>query len=324
MEEAIKKLATQFNFVPVVENAGALRLATRFVLCGMGGSHLSADLLKIYDPRLNIHVHHDYGLPAHSDERFSDAMFIASTYSGNTEEVLDFAEQALAKKYNLVVVALGGQILEWARANGVPYIQIPDTGIQPRSAVGFSIIALAKLMGGDEAVAELAHLGTKLSPLKLDVFGEKLAAELHGKVPVIYSSRTNLPIAYNWKIKFNETAKIPAFCNVFSELNHNEMTGFDVTPGTKALSANFHFIFLADAADYRKITLRMHVTKKMYENRGLGVSVIELTGETVFEKIFNALTIADWTAFHLSQHYGTEPDAVPMVEEFKKLIAAAA
>lgn len=324
MEEAIKKLATQFNFVPVIENAAALRPATHFVLGGMGGSHLSADLLKIYDPRFNIHVHHDYGLPHLSDERFADAMFIASSYSGNTEEVLDFAEKALAKKYNLVVVGLGGHIIAWAKEHGVPYIQLPDTGIQPRSAVGFSIIALAKLMGGDAAVAELAHLGTKLSPLKLDVVGEKLAQELRGKVPIIYSSRTNIPIAYNWKIKFNETAKIPAFHNMFSELNHNEMTGFDIIPATKALSSNFHFIFLADANDNRKITLRMHVTKKMYEDRGLPVSVIEIAGDTPFEKIFNTLTIADWTAFHLSQFYGTEPDAVPMVEEFKKLIAAAA
>lgn len=323
MEEAIKKLATQFNFVPTIQNAAALRPATSFVLGGMGGSHLSADLLKIYDPRLNIHVHHDYGLPHLSDERFGAAMFIASSYSGNTEEVLDFAEKALAKKYNLVVVGLGGHIIAWAQQHGVPYIQLPDTGIQPRSAVGFSIIALAKLMSGDAAVAELAQLGTKLSPLKLDTLGQKLADELRGKVPIIYSSPVNLPIAYNWKIKFNETAKIPAFCNMFSELNHNEMTGFDVVPSTRPLSERMHFIFLADTADNRKITLRMHVTKKMYEDRGFGVSVIEIAGDTVFEKIFNTLTIADWAALHLARLYGTEPDAVPMVEEFKKLIAVA-
>ena len=197
MEDAIKGLSTQFNFIPTIENADALKPADSFVVCGMGGSHLSAGLLKIYNPAYNIHVHRDYGLPTLSEKRFANSMFIASSYSGNTEEVIDFAAAAYGKKHNVVAIAIGGKLIEWAQKNGVPYIQLPDTGIQPRSAVGFSIIALAKLVGGDEAVGQLNLLGTRLSPLRLDAAGQELARTLHGKVPVVYASRTNLPIAYN-------------------------------------------------------------------------------------------------------------------------------
>lgn len=321
MEDAIKGLSTQFNFIPTVENSDVLKPADSFVVCGMGGSHLSAGLLKIYNPAFNIHVHRDYGLPALSEQRFAQSMFIASSYSGNTEEVIDFAMAAHAKKHNVVAVAIGGKLIEWAEKNGVPYIKLPDTGIQPRNAVGFSIIALAKLVGGDEAVGQLNLLGTRLSPLRLDPVGQELSRTLQGKVPVIYASRTNLPIAYNWKIKFNETAKIPAFYNVFSELNHNEMTGFDVIDSTRNLSAQMHFIFLSDASDHAQISRRMDVTKKMYEERGLGVTTMPLTGDSVFEKIFNSLTTADWTALYLARLYGTEPEQVPMVEEFKRLVS---
>ena len=320
MDETIKNIATQFNFRPIVENETRLKPADSFVLCGMGGSHLAAGLLKIYNPFLDIYIHRDYGLPPLSKKRFGKALFIASSYSGNTEEVVDFAENAFAARHDLAVIATGGRLIEFARRNGLPYIKMPDTGIQPRNALGFSTLSLAKLTGDDDTLIELQGLGSKLRPDGLKEQGETLAEELKGKIPIVYSSRANLAIAYNWKIKFNESAKIPAFYNVFPELNHNEMNGFDIADRTKELSSRFHFIFLEDADDQPKIMRRMEVLAKLYEERGLPVKVISLAGETIFERIFNSLILADWVALSLSKIYGTEPAQVPMVEEFKKLI----
>ncbi len=321
MEETIKKFSDQFKFEPVIENELNFSPRNSFVLCGMGGSHLSAGLIKIYNPNLDIYIHRDYGLPLLSEKRFKESLFIASSYSGNTEEVIDFAKKAREKKYNLAVVAIGGKLIEFAKKNSVPYIKIPDTGIEPRCATGFSIVALAKLLEGDEAVTELHKLGTKLNPLKWEEQGKKLASDLEGKIPLVYTSRSNLSIAYNWKIKFNETSKIPAFHNVFPELNHNEMAGFDRIDSTKKLSDKFYFIFIEDSDDHPKIMRRMEVTRKLFMDRELPMTVIPLTGHTVFEKIFNSLTLADWTALHLSRIYETVADKVLMVEEFKKLIA---
>ena len=261
------------------------------------------------------------GLPLLSKKRFGNALFIASSYSGNTEEVVDFAENAFAARYNLAVIATGGRLIEFARKNGLPYIKMPDTGIQPRNALGFSMLSLVKLVGDDDALFELHELGSKLRPSGPKEQGEVLAGELQGKIPVIYSSRANLAIAYNWKIKFNESAKIPAFYNVFPELNHNEMNGFDALGKAKELSSRFHFTFLEDADDQPRIMRRMEVLAKLYLERGLPVKVVTLSGETIFEKIFNSLMLADWTAFSLAKIYGNEPALVPMVEEFKKLIA---
>lgn len=321
MDETIKNIASQFDFKPIIENEAKLKPTDSFVLCGMGGSHLAAGLLKIYNPYLDIYVHRDYGLPSLSKKRFGKALFIASSYSGNTEEVVDFAENAYAARYNLAVIATGGRLIEFAEKNGLPYIKMPDTGIQPRNALGFSMLSLAKLVGDDDAMIELQELGSKLRPSDFKEQGEILAGELQGKIPIIYSSRANLAIAYNWKIKFNESAKIPAFYNVFPELNHNEMNGFDITGGTKELSSRFHFIFLEDADDQPKIMRRMEVLAELYAERGLPVKSISLSGETIFEKIFNSIALADWTALALSKIYNTEPTQVPMVEKFKKLIA---
>lgn len=320
MEESIKNFSTQFNFEPVIENENKLRSSDSAVLCGMGGSHLAAGLLKIYNPTLDLYVHRDYGLPSLSEKRFKDSLYIASSYSGNTEEVLDFAERARSKKYNLAVITVGGKLLEFAKKNKIPYIQLPETGVQPRLALGFSVVALAKLIEGDEVVSELKQMGKKLDNSKWEKVGRDFAEALKGKIPVIYSSRANLSVAYNWKIKFNETSKIPAFYNIFPELNHNEMTGFDATKSTQSLSEKFHFIFLDDPSDHPKIMHRAQITKKLYADRGLSSSTFQLTGDMAFEKICNSLMLADWITYSLSKIYGTVPDQVPMIEELKKLI----
>jgi glucose/mannose-6-phosphate isomerase len=320
MEKAILDFNMQFDFKPEIKNVSAFRPAQSFIIAGMGGSHLAADLLSAYDPSLDVYVHRDYGLPALNRARLEKSLLIACSYSGNTEETLDFAAKAIQAKLNLAVVAVGGKLMELAKKNNLPYIALPDTGIQPRAALGFSISALAKFLGDQKMITELAELSKKLSPEKIKDAGEKLAKTLKNHVPIIYSSNRNFPVAYNWKIKLNETGKIPAFCNVLPELNHNEMTGFDVIPKTKQLSEKFHFLFLSDENDHPSVKMRMLVCKKLYEKRGLPVTILTLSGSSVFEKIFNSLLLADWTALHTANFYGAESEQVPMVEEFKKLI----
>lgn len=318
MEQAIRDFHKQFLWKPAVENAGKLQSFQKLVLCGMGGSHLAADLLSVYDSKIDIHVHRDYGLPVHIDGK--DALYIASSYSGNTEEALDFAEQALARGLPLAAIAKGGKLLAFAQKHGISHVVLPPDPIQPRSGLGFQMLALATLIGNVKLLAELGACAKTLRPEELREAGQKLAEQLRSKVPVIYASARNTAVAYNWKIKFNETGKIPAFYNVIPELNHNEMTGFDITDSTEGLSRRFHFIFLSDTDDHVQNQKRMKVTRKLYEDRGLSCSEVALWGHSKIERVFTSLLIADWTALGVSQVYGTEAEQVPMVEEFKRLV----
>lgn len=314
-------MADQFHFKPVIQNdADYTSQSDSFVIGGMGGSHLAAGLMKIYSPNTDIYIHRDYGLPSLAEKRFKNSLFIASSYSGNTEETIDFAHHVLKKKLRLAIVTTGGVLGEFAQKNNIPFIQLPNEHIQPRAAVGVSFVALARLVLGEAEIARLNAFADAFNPLAFETEGKQLADALKNRIPIVYSSRANGAIAYNWKIKFNETTKIPAFANVFPELNHNEMTGFDVLTSTKDLSSRFHFIFLSDSGDHPKIIKRMEILKKMYEDRGLPVTVIDLVGSPL-GKIFHSLVLADWTALFLSKIYGTEPEQVHMVEEFKKLIA---
>lgn len=317
MKVFIENFAKQFEYEPAIENKENWYKAKKFLLCGMGGSHLQGDILQMLNPTLDFLVYSDYGLPENIGK---GRLIIASSYSGNTEETISAFKEAQAQGFPLVVSSVGGKLIELAKEHNVPYVQIPDTGIQPRSALGYTLKALLKLTGEEDLLVEIKKLAQSFSSATFEQEGKELAQKLSSKIPVIYSSRKNEPIAYNWKIKFNESAKIPSFLNVFPELNHNEMTGFDVIGATKELSGKLVILLLKDANDHPRIQKRMEVLLRLYKERGIQVEVKEFVGENLQERIFSSLVLADWTAWYTAKEYGTEPEEVPMIEEFKKRI----
>ncbi|KKU49273.1 MAG: Bifunctional phosphoglucose/phosphomannose isomerase [Parcubacteria group bacterium GW2011_GWA2_46_9] len=319
LSQAIKNFPKQFSFEPIIENKEGLKSASKFVVAGMGGSNHATDVLKAWKPELDIIVHRDYGLPIAND--LKNRFVIACSYSGNTEETIDSFNTAVKNNLSVAVIAKGGKLIDLAKKHIAPYIVLPDTGIQPRSAIGFMFMALLKIMGDEADLKEASRMVEILQPVSTKIPGRELANKLKGYAPVIYASSRNYAVANNWKVKFTENTKIPAFMNIFPELNHHEMNGFDAAKSTRELTAPFHFIFLRDDEDNPRVIKRMAILQKMYTDRELPVEVINLTGQSRLEKIFSSLLLADWTSLALAEIYGIDPEPTPMVEEFKKLIA---
>lgn len=316
MEDAIKQFADQFSFNP--ELVGDVPEAKRFFVCGMGGSHLAAHMIRGMVRATPLHVRSDYGMPEMDEAEQAETLFIASSYSGNTEETVSFAEEAIERGVRLAIITTGGKLLELAEQYSIPYVKVP-TGVQPRMALVYVLFALLHVMKQDDVIMSMKEfLPEAIKPEEYKKEGEELAEALYGKLPLVYASTRNKSVAYIWKIIFNETGKIPAFYNVFPELNHNEMTGFDVVPSTRPLSENIAVIELCDSHDHPRVQKRMQLVERMYEERGIEVIRKEFTGEECITRYLRSVLTAAWTALSLSKKYGTEPNEVPMVEEFKK------
>lgn len=321
METALNTFPEQFAYQPEVVGDVPLVGITQVVVCGMGGSHQAADLLAARYPERIITTHSDYGLPFIPDSAVLTTLVIASSYSGNTEETLDAYEVARQRGLPIAAIAVGGELIERAKRDGVPYVLLPTVGIQPRAGLGYSLRGLFALLGDEAGLAETAILARSLDVAAARAQGEALAANMRGRVPLVYASNKNRALAYIWKIKFNETGKIPAFMNVVPELNHNEMTGFD-TPSAAASSRDiFHTVFITDDTDNAKTQKRMLVCKSLYDQRGIATSVVALIGESFWQRVFSCLLVADWAAWRYGTDIGADTEQVPMVEEFKKLIA---
>lgn len=322
MEEAIIGLPKQFNFKPEIKNKENLfNDFEKIIVIGMGGSHLCAGVLKAINPSIPLTVHNDYEIPKMSAYLKTKTLLVFVSYSGNTEEVLDSLSTAHKENYKVAVITTGGKLKQIAEELSLARIIIPNTGIQPRNAIGFSTVSLATLLNDTKSLQELNLLSEKLEPEKERELGVSLAKEFLGFVPLIYSSLENFIIAYNWKIKFNETTKVPAFYNIFPELNHNEMEGFGVTEKTEELSSSFKVCFLKDSGDHSRVKKRMDITESIYKEKGIETLSLDLEGDSRSEKIFKGLLIADWLTLELAlSHYKTDADKVPVVEKFKKLM----
>ncbi|MBI5306494.1 bifunctional phosphoglucose/phosphomannose isomerase [Candidatus Wolfebacteria bacterium] len=319
MEQSIRKFTSQFQFQPKIVNSGKLKPFKNIVIAGMGGSHLAADLLKmLIGEKMPVFIHKDYGLPNLPKEYWENNLIIISSYSGNTEEAIDSFSSALKKKFNLAVISTGGKLLKLAQKNNIPYVQLPDAGIQPRLALGFNLMALLKLIGLKNDAREIKKI--RLNNDKCRREGERLAKFFENKIPIIYSSLKNEALTQIWKINFNETSKIPAFYNVFPELNHNEMEGFDAVLKTKQLSQNFRFLILTDKKDDKRILKRMKIFREIFIKKGFAVEILDFFGGSFWRKIFNNYLTAVWASYYLAKNYNNDPEKILLIENFKKMI----
>lgn len=265
-------------------------------------------------------IHRDYGLPNLPPNELRKSLVILSSYSGNTEETLSAFEAAFAKKLDMIVISGGGKLLGLAIKRKVPHIKLPAIKVQPRSLVGASLLALAKAVRDDNLLEELNQLNRILGPSLFRKDAKKIANELNGLIPVIYSSSKNFPLAYFWKTNFNETDKIPAFCNRFPELNHNEMEGFNVQLAARDLVRRIGVVILWDKSDSARIAKRVLVFSKLLKEKGVKIFHIELRGRDLKEKIFNSIMLAQWVSVFLAESYGSPTDKVELIEKFKKMI----
>ncbi len=312
MYDAIANAAEQLLWKPEIERPADFPKIKNIVVAGMGGSALAAYLIPAIWPEINIIAHRDYGLPFNTQGVF----VIASSYSGNTEEVIDAFRTARKEKLPTAAIATGGELARLAEAEEVPLVRLPQTGIQPRAARGYSIQALLTLIGRDAESKELVTFAKKWDPRGTEEVGKRLASRVHGKVPIIYTSERNRAIGYNWKIVFNETAKIPAFANTIPEQNHNEINAFD-----NVLAGNsFAFVIVRDAEDHPRVARRMEVLEKILLSKGWPVEVVNLEGNSRVAVVQNALTLGDWAGYHTAMLMNHDPDAVPSVESFKKML----
>ena len=283
----------------------------KIVVIGMGGSAVGGDLLKIcmHNSGIPVFVVRDYMVPSFVNE---NTLVFAVSYSGNTEETISAFEDATRKKGKIIAVTSGG-ILE-AKAKKV--IKIPG-GLQPRAALGYLFFpVLGVLVNSDLAHVESNEITEMLSTLsktsEFKAFGELFAKKIQNRTPIVYASDFLGAVAYRWKTQFNENSKTSAFTHVFSEMNHNEIAGYQSMSRT-----NFISIFIRDKEDNEGIKKRMDITKDIISSR-VDVEEIFTKGESLLSRIFSGIYYGDFVSYYLAIINKIDPTPVTVIENLKK------
>jgi len=289
-------------------------------LCGMGGSSFFVPLINdmlATDPsvKFSMDVVKGYDLPEYTS---TDNLYLVSSYSGNTEEVISFYDQIIKKQLPHIVITTGGELERLAVQNGSPLYKIPG-GIQPRLSTGYFIAGIVQILINCNIIpSSFKDLMINASKTIGSNFNEEdtkyLAKELMNMVPIIYSTDNNSSLACLSKIKFNENCKIQSFWNYFPELNHNEMVGFTM------MLMKCHFIIFQSQFTNTRNLKRIEVFRKLMNDKGLKTYLFELKGDNVLEEIFMGYYFIDHVTYYLAEGYGIDPEPVVMVETFKEQI----
>lgn len=333
-EGALKVIASQYEqarFDAQVESAAHdARPIGSVVVTGMGGSALAALIVKVLlknELSVPFDIIRGYDLPAYVNER---TLVIASSYSGNTEETLSAFEQAEMKGAQIGILASGGKLMNKAKESDIAHVSLP-AGAQPRMATIYNLRGLFALLEnfgvtGHKWLDELSNLSEWLQEETAkwlpDVstdqnYAKQLALEGIGKSPIFYGSPLTAPLAYKWKISWNETAKNIAFWNEFPEFNHNEFMGWVSHPIEKP----FAVFDLASSFDSARVAQRFELTDRILSGKRPHAHTIELKGETPLAQLLWGAILADFTSAYAAVLNNVDPTPVVLIERLKKELA---
>ncbi len=298
---------------------------TNIVFSGMGGSALSALIgAKWPGYTLPLEVVRQYHIPKYVSDK---TLFIASSYSGNTEETLSCLTEAENQRAQIVVIAGGGQLIDVAKAKNYPHLILPQVG-QPRFATFYSLRALITVLvaAGLQDAAALAEMTQAAAWLQEQMSQwlptipsdknptKQVALELMGKSIVIYAGPLLAPAAYKWKISFNENAKNLAWWNEYSEWNHNELSGWLSHPTQKPYSV----VELRSQREHERIQKRFVVIERLLSGTRPAPEVVEAQGQTDLEQLVWTISFGDFVSLYLALLNGLNPSPVEMQEKLKK------
>jgi len=123
-----------------------------------------------------------------------------------------------------------------------------------------------------------------------------------------------------WRTQIHENAKQLAYGNVFAELNHNEIMGWEAAPET--LRQRSAVVVLRDPDDHPQVSRRMDATRDLLADRaGVWVEVEPAAGGPL-ARLLAGVQLGDWVSFYLAMLGEVNPTPVETIQQLKRTLAA--
>jgi glucose/mannose-6-phosphate isomerase len=292
----------------------------KIIFAGMGGSAIAGDLARDWlDSTINAPMEsvRSYHLPAHADEK--TLVFLIS-YSGNTEETLSCTLDALKKGCTIVSISSDGALTRVSNALGLPVIGLPKMAAArvsfpylfapiPYILSKFGLLPYRKAEELTEATDMVVKL-TKEYAIETAFernLAKKAALQIFGTVPIIYAHGPYRSISLRFKTQVNENCKLPARCDFFPELNHNEIMGWEASP---RILKHYTLVLLRSEDEPEEVRTRIEALKaEFFEEKAKSVLEIWAQGKTLLTRMFHLLFTADMISLYLSVLHHRDPVA---------------
>ncbi len=318
VEEAARALAEGVGALP----EGPL---SNVLVVGMGGSGIAGDVLAaVAGPMcpVPIVVVKDYELPGFVGP---DTLAFAVSASGDTEETLVLANEAVHVGARLVAVSQGGSLAALAAEVGAPHLPVPPTITMPRAGIGALTVPLLVALedaglfpGARRAVADtVAQLRRRRDDLaRPGNAAETLARRIGRTMPLVYGAGAiGAVAAQRWKAQANENAKVPAWANRLPELCHNEVAGWgqhgDVTRQV------FTLVELRHDHEHPQVERRFVLVDDLLEEVVADVVRVDAEGDGALAQLFDLVLVGDVVSVELALQAGVDPGPIPALDYIK-------
>lgn len=303
------------------------RKIQQIIVAGMGGSALAADAVKVLlgdELAIPMEVVKGYELPHYAGP---NTLVIASSHSGNTEETVSCLAQAITRNCQIAVIATGGEVERIAADHHIVFARMPND-TQPRMGMLYNLRGLLTLLQAfdlidrrwlDELAAterwlnKESALWAKAIPTERN-YAKQLALIAAGKTPVFYAGTRMAPVAYKWKISWNENAKNVAFWSYLPEFSHNEFIGWTSHPVEKPFAV---FDLISDL-EHPRILKRFSLSDRMLSGRRPKSTIVPIQGKTLLEQLLWGSVLADFVSIYVGILNNVDPTQVDLIEKFKK------
>ena len=147
---------------------------------------------------------------------------------------------------------------------------------------------------------------------------KQLAQKLYGRLPVIYGAGIVAEVAHRWKTQLNENSKAWAFYEVFPELNHNAVVGYQFPP---ELASKIVVVLLRSPSLQRRIQLRYQVICQLLDRAKVSYQIVDGDGTSPLSQMMSLVLFGDYVSYYLAILYKIDPSPVKAIDYLKEQLA---
>jgi len=320
------------NIVEAIELGESIRLKNNYskinkiIVAGMGGSAIGGDVVYSLvgnEIKIPYCVIRGYNIPNWVD---TTTLVICSSYSGNTEETIEIFGKVKSVDAKVSAITTGGRIGQLCEKYSFDKVIIPS-GLQPRAALAFSFIPILFILLKLNIISNnfLAWLVSTSELIKHNriMYSKKnddnpvwlLAKKIYNKIPIIYADSDSLnTVAVRLKGQICENSKILAYHNIFPEMNHNEIVGWEKN---SKLFKNYFIIWLFDKRMNERNKERQKIVMDMLDKIGLDQFKLEVIGNNFEERFLLLIHYGDWLSYWCAILHKTDPSPVNNIKILK-------
>lgn len=295
------------------------------VLSGMGGSGVAGNLVaSLCQDALKVPmlISKSYDIPAFINE---NTLFLASSFSGNTEETNESLQKALKAGAQCVVITSGGKIAEIAAKNSLDIVKAPDDLPSPRAHFGYSTIPLMYILHykgllDTSFVNQTESLIGLLEKEQEDIRhkAERIANGIKGYLPIVYSDSRVYPIAVRMLQQLAQNGKHLGHANEFPEMNYNELVGWE---HPEQVLNDSKVLFLKTDYDHPRVRERFKLSRDIFSKKAANILDLQAKGQSLLEQCFYLINLTDWVSYFLAIANNTDPFPIQAIDQLKDELA---